>query len=124
MKFCVEAWVAVFLLTALAAGTSPECRASAWQQQSTATQSESSSTQSPTQPAGKASTAATNDYPPAANVRHKSLALRVIERGVADQRDIWTAPTKFRLADADWIMPLTISAAALFATDTETSKHL
>jgi hypothetical protein len=124
MKFFAEAWVAVLVLMAVGAATSPGCCASARPQQATPAQSESSSAERPVQSAKTKSSAATDIYPTAPNARHKNLALRVIERGAADQRDIWTAPAKFRLADADWIMPLTISAAALFVTDTEISKHL
>ncbi len=41
-----------------------------------------------------------------------------------DQKAIWTSPFHVRLVDADWLVPLGGAAAAMFATDTEVSKHL
>jgi membrane-associated phospholipid phosphatase len=41
-----------------------------------------------------------------------------------DQKAIWTSPLHVHLADAEWLVPLGGAAAAMFATDTEVSKHL
>jgi Capsule assembly protein Wzi/PAP2 superfamily len=41
-----------------------------------------------------------------------------------DQKAIWTGPFHVRLVDAEWLVPLGGAAAAMFATDTEVSKHL
>jgi len=37
---------------------------------------------------------------------------------------MWTSPFHLRFADADWLLPMGIAAGTMFATDTETSKHL
>jgi membrane-associated phospholipid phosphatase len=41
-----------------------------------------------------------------------------------DQVGLWTRPTKVRFSDATWLVPLGGFAAALFATDSDLSKHL
>ncbi|MFN2517297.1 MAG: phosphatase PAP2 family protein, partial [Pyrinomonadaceae bacterium] len=41
-----------------------------------------------------------------------------------DQREIWTSPFHLNRGDAKWAFPLTLSAAALFATDRHTSGEL
>lgn len=41
-----------------------------------------------------------------------------------DQKNIWTAPTRVRLADAIWLVPLGGIAAGLFATDRQYSASL
>jgi membrane-associated phospholipid phosphatase len=41
-----------------------------------------------------------------------------------DQKAIWTSPLHVHLVDAEWLVPLGGAAAAMFATDTEVSKHL
>ncbi len=116
--------VAVFFLTILATGTAPTCIADPRAQASTS------------QPHDAASAAKTEDLPDApkphspksmndaTTPRQKNLALRVIERGLNDQRAIWTSPAKLRLSDADWLMPLGIASAASSRRNTETSKHL
>ena len=43
---------------------------------------------------------------------------------IDDQKAIWASPFHVRLVDADWLVPLGGAAAAMFATDTEVSKHL
>ena len=53
-----------------------------------------------------------------------SLGPRLIKHLAQDQEAIWTLPARVRLADADWLMPLSLAAAGMFATDTEFSKHL
>jgi len=41
-----------------------------------------------------------------------------------DQFGIWTSPAKARLTDATWLVPLGGFTAALFATDSDISRHL
>jgi membrane-associated phospholipid phosphatase len=41
-----------------------------------------------------------------------------------DQKDIWTSPAHLRLSDATWLVPLGGMAAALFATDSDVSRHI
>lgn len=41
-----------------------------------------------------------------------------------DQVGLWTSPSRIRLADATWLVPLGGFAAALFATDSDVSAHL
>lgn len=53
-----------------------------------------------------------------------SLGTHVFRDFAEDQKAIWTSPFHVRLVDADWLVPLGGAAAAMFATDTEVSKHL
>lgn len=53
-----------------------------------------------------------------------TLGKHVFKDFVEDQKMIWTSPLHVRLVDADWLVPLGGAAAAMFATDTEVSKHL
>jgi membrane-associated phospholipid phosphatase len=41
-----------------------------------------------------------------------------------DQTAIWTSPRRIRVGDATWLVPLGGLAAALFATDSDVSRHL
>jgi len=41
-----------------------------------------------------------------------------------DQKAIWTSPTRIRLGDATWLVPLGGLVAGLFATDSDVSRHL
>ena len=41
-----------------------------------------------------------------------------------DQKNIWTAPTRVRLSDTTWLVPLGGIAAGLFATDRQYSASL
>jgi len=53
-----------------------------------------------------------------------SKGTHVLKDFAEDQKAIWTSPFHVRLVDADWLVPLGGAAAAMFATDTEVSKHL
>ena len=53
-----------------------------------------------------------------------SLGKHVFKDFIDDQKSIWTSPFHVRLVDAEWLVPLGGAAAAMFATDTEVSKHL
>jgi Capsule assembly protein Wzi/PAP2 superfamily len=56
--------------------------------------------------------------------RDNSLGPHLIKHLAKDQEAIWTVPARIRLADADWLVPFSLAAAGMFATDTEFSKHL
>jgi hypothetical protein len=43
---------------------------------------------------------------------------------VSDQKEVWTSPKHLRFADADWLVPASGFAAALFVTDSDVSRHL
>ncbi len=52
------------------------------------------------------------------------LGPRFIQHLAQDQFQIWTFPARTRPEDAEWLMPFALTAAGLFVTDTEFSKHL
>ncbi len=52
------------------------------------------------------------------------MGKQVFRDFVEDQKAIWTSPRHIHLVDAEWLVPLGGAAAAMFATDTEVSKHL
>lgn len=59
----------------------------------------------------------------------KSKATASLEKNffaniLRDQRGIWSSPFHLNRNDAKWAVPLTLSAAALFATDRQTSGKL
>ncbi len=41
-----------------------------------------------------------------------------------DQKRIWTSPARLRFSDADWLVPASGFAAALFVTDRDVSAHI
>jgi membrane-associated phospholipid phosphatase len=53
-----------------------------------------------------------------------TLGKHVFKDFAEDQKAIWTSPLHVHLVDAEWLVPLGGAAAAMFATDTEVSKHL
>ena len=53
-----------------------------------------------------------------------TLGKHVFRDFAQDQKAIWTSPFHVKLVDAAWLVPLGGAAAAMFATDTEVSKHL
>lgn len=53
-----------------------------------------------------------------------SLGPHLLKSIAEDQETIWTSPSRLRLVDADWLLPLGMAAGGMLATDTETSKHL
>ncbi len=53
-----------------------------------------------------------------------TLGKHVFKNFAEDQKAIWTSPLHVRLIDADWLVPLGVATGAMFATDTEVSKHL
>lgn len=56
--------------------------------------------------------------------RENSVGLHLLKNIAEDQKALWVGPKSVRWADADWLVPLGGAAAAMFATDTEYSKHL
>jgi hypothetical protein len=51
-------------------------------------------------------------------------AVELAGRFFADQRAIWTSPARIHESDAFWLAPALGLGAALFATDTDVSRHL
>jgi len=56
--------------------------------------------------------------------RENSVGLHLLKNIAEDQKAIWIGPKNLHWVDADWLVPLGGAAAAMFATDTEYSKHL
>jgi len=74
---------------------------------------------------GKAGKGATAVQPAAAwEERENSVGLHLLKNIAEDQKGLWEGPKSLRWVDADWLVPLGGATAALFATDTEFSKHL
>lgn len=63
---------------------------------------------------------------PAANWedRENSAGLHLLKNIAQDQKALWIGPKHLRFDDADWLVPLGGATAAMFATDTQYSKHL
>lgn len=55
---------------------------------------------------------------------NNTLGLPLLKNIADDQKSIWSSPFHLRLRDANWLVPLAGLAAALVATDSETSRHL
>jgi hypothetical protein len=56
--------------------------------------------------------------------RENGVGLYLLKNIAKDQKALWDGPKNVRWVDADWLVPLGGAAAAMFATDTEYSKHL
>jgi hypothetical protein len=56
--------------------------------------------------------------------RENSVGLHLLKNIAKDQKALWEGPKSLRWVDADWLVPLGGATAAMFATDTEFSKHL
>src|SRR6267143_401796 len=56
--------------------------------------------------------------------RENSVGLHLLKNIAEDQKALWVGPKNLRWVDADWLVPLGGTAAAMFATDTEYSRHL
>jgi len=56
--------------------------------------------------------------------RENSVGLHLLMNIAKDQKALWEGPKSLRWVDADWLVPLGGATAAMFATDTEYSKHL
>jgi Capsule assembly protein Wzi/PAP2 superfamily len=56
--------------------------------------------------------------------RENSVGLHLLKNIAEDQKALWDGPKSLRWVDADWLVPLGGATAAMFATDTEFSKHL
>lgn len=53
-----------------------------------------------------------------------SLGFHLLKNIALDQKAIWTSPSRIRLRDADWLVPLGGFTAGLLATDRDASLHL
>jgi len=47
----------------------------------------------------------------------KSTSTNIVSDFVSDQKDIWTSPLHISRGDVEWLAPIGVGAAALFATD-------
>src|SRR5713101_3173449 len=56
--------------------------------------------------------------------RDNRVGLPLLKNIAEDQKALWIGPKSLRFVDADWLVPLGGAAAAMFATDTEYSRHL
>jgi membrane-associated phospholipid phosphatase len=56
--------------------------------------------------------------------RENSVGLHLLKNIAEDQKALWDGPKSLRWVDTEWLVPLGGAAAAMFATDTEFSKHL
>jgi len=76
-------------------------------------------------PDGKAGKGATAVQPAAPwEDRENSVGLHLLKNIAEDQKALWDGPKSLRWVDADWLVPLGGATAALFATDTDFSRHL
>ena len=64
------------------------------------------------------------DAPQPGDAQTQNKALNLPSALLHDQIGMWTSPAKARLVDATWLVPLGGFAAALFATDSDVSRHL
>jgi membrane-associated phospholipid phosphatase len=67
------------------------------------------------------------ENPQPAATEHKSSENRLLNlprQLLKDQIGMWTSPARIHLSDATWLVPLGGATAALFATDSDFSRHL
>jgi hypothetical protein len=57
-------------------------------------------------------------------VDSQNKVIRLPENLLKDQVGLWTSPSKIRFSDTTWMVPLGGLTAALFATDSDFSRHL
>jgi len=55
--------------------------------------------------------------------KQNALGLPLLNNVARDQKAIWTSPSRLRLRDATWLVPLAGVTASLMATDRDVSKH-
>jgi membrane-associated phospholipid phosphatase len=65
-----------------------------------------------------------NPQPAEGSSQSESTLLGLPRQLLHDQIGMWTSPARFKLSDATWLVPAGGFAAALFATDSDVSKHL
>jgi len=53
-----------------------------------------------------------------------SVGLQLLKNIAEDQKAVWIGPKNVRWVDADWLVPLGGTAAAMFVTDSSYSRHL
>jgi membrane-associated phospholipid phosphatase len=56
--------------------------------------------------------------------RKESLIKQLAGDFVSDQKDVWTSPSRLRLSDSIWLIPVSGVTAGLFVTDASYSRHL
>jgi membrane-associated phospholipid phosphatase len=63
--------------------------------------------------------------PPSRDAAHDNgLGMRLFEHVILDQKAIWTSPSRIRVGDATWLVPLAGVTIGLFATDQSTMTAL
>ena len=73
---------------------------------------------------GTTSSASLPDAPSAEDPRKENKLSNLPSALIRDQFGMWTSPARARMSDATWLIPLGGFAAALFATDSDVSRHL
>jgi membrane-associated phospholipid phosphatase len=107
------------------AGSSRICSATPVPQQSGAESSaKGDATETSQQNTGSTNDSSAPVPQPDPREQDNTLGKHVFKNFAEDQKAIWTSPRHVRLVDAEWLVPLGGAAAAMFATDTEVSKHL
>jgi membrane-associated phospholipid phosphatase len=61
---------------------------------------------------------------PLSDGRFENTLRKAPSHFLLDQKAMWTSPVHLHLSDATWLVPLGGMAAALFATDSDVSRHL
>ena len=56
--------------------------------------------------------------------RENSVGLHLLKNIAEDHKALWVGPKSLRWVDTEWLVPLGGAAAAMFATDTEYSRHI
>src|SRR6266849_8999467 len=105
------------------AGLSTNCCAGPQRQEaSAASERDTNGSVSSDGKAGKAETSVQPAEP--WEERENSVGLHLLKNIAEDQKALWVGPKSVRWVDTEWLVPLGGAAAAMFATDTEYSKHL
>jgi len=106
-------------------GLNQVCLAGPLPQQSGAASSENAgATETSEQNPGSTDESSASAPQPDPRDHQNTLGKHVFRDFAEDQKAIWTSPRHIHLVDAEWLVPLGGAAAAMFATDTEVSKHL
>ena len=112
------AWIIAVLL--LASTTSAFGQSAASLPDSAASSNPSSENRDPQKPTAEQDSIP--DAPEPSETQNKVIGLP--RAFLQDQIGMWTSPAKVRFSDASWLVPLGGFAAALFATDSDVSRHL
>src|ERR1051326_1790876 len=64
-----------------------------------------------------AQTIAAQEIPQEIPQPERATSTNFVSDFVSDQKDIWTSPLHIKRGDVEWLAPMSVGAAALFATD-------